>query len=1264
MKATKERQGLEYLDDLTGLYNRRYFKERLLAERRSADQRGTSFALVMIDLDNFKPINDLHGHLTGDRVLSQVGRILKESIRSTDTLCRYAGDEFVAILPEIDEKDVIRIAKRVKEKLAHTEWLDEKGEPLEPVTCSLGYAIYSEAGRDLNGLMDWADQALYAVKHRGGDGYCGEGELAKKPTARPFPTAPSIIGRDKELRWLKSVLEEVREEGGKLIEVSGEAGIGKTRLVREFQLYVERRRGVTLRGGCREEMRNIPYYPLREALSKFFEEGREDSIPLLKSLPDYSQKELARIIPNLREHRSVGFERAADPFRLFESTRLLLQGIAAQAPVPLLFILEDLQWSDTATIELLYYLARSLRTAPVLLCVTYRAEERAPALSELTESLRKLDLVREIHLTSLSARDTATMIRLLYPARKMGKHFKDSLYEKTEGNPFFVEELLRLIRDEEFEQADLQNLEIPESLTALLERRIASLEPAVRETLSLSALIGGEFEFDVLRRVSEKPEHEVLTAIEEASRAQIVRESLERPDDSYRFTHSLMADVLYSRIGKLRRKMWHGRVGDALLEVYKERLGELNGRLTHHFEKAGEWKKAATHALRSAVQAKDSYANQLAVRLFEKVRRILPRLAEAKDEEESQIAEGLGDVYQLMGNYDKALEEYGHVQEFALQKEDKKREAEALLKMSRVYQHKGDYDEMMRHAEKSHKLSRDLGDGAGIADTLHAMGNVYWSKGDYSKAKKFYNEALSKRKEIKDMRTAASSLHNIGNIHSEQGEYDQALKRYGESLAIRREADDKRGAASSLNSIGNVHADRGDYSKALGFYEESLALRREIGDIRGVASTLQNIGTVYADTGEYEKALDCYEKALKVQRQIGSRREVAVTLSNIGIIHSNRGKYDDALLCYEDSLNIRKEIGDKHGAAINLHNIAVVYENRGDYSEAMKRHKQSFKMKSEMGDRSGVALSVHSMGVIHAARGEYTKAAQLLTEALSIRRGIGEKKGVASSILNIGTLHAHRGEYDRALNYYQQALDLQADVGHRWGRALTMQEIGTLYQDLFYMDGAKDSHQKSLDLMQELGLDADKPGLLASMGMDHYLSGDDGLAVKLLNEALVMTRQLGSREAEPGVLEGLALVWLSLGNDLEARHYCERLTAVATERGLKRHLAAAKRIRGEILLKEAASSQSPPARWDDAEAELKEAANKAKRIGELPLLWRIHESLAKFYEKKGDDKRRRIQLEKAREVIERIVSNISDRKLTRSFLESKQVLAVLTEKHS
>ncbi|MCH7761138.1 AAA family ATPase, partial [candidate division TA06 bacterium] len=267
-----------------------------------------------------------------------------------------------------------------------------------------------------------------------------------------------LVGREKELTQLKSILERVHrskvgnsEEGGRLILIHGEAGMGKTRLVRELRQVLERRGGSVLLGGCHEETRSIPYYPFREAFKRFFEVRRDEGLSLLENLPEYSQKELDSILPGLQEMKPTELERAPDPYRLFEAVRLFLQTLSDHSKIPLLFIAEDLHASDEASLDLLHYLARNLKETRVGLFGTYRTEEADPSrgIGRLSTSLRRERLLEVIPLQNLSLEGVTSMIGHHFPEVEVSLDFQTFLFEKTEGNPLFVEEVLRSLNIED-----------------------------------------------------------------------------------------------------------------------------------------------------------------------------------------------------------------------------------------------------------------------------------------------------------------------------------------------------------------------------------------------------------------------------------------------------------------------------------------------------------------------------------------------------------------------------------------------------------------------------------------------------------------------------------------------------------------------------------------------------------------------------------------------------------------------------------------------
>ena len=1113
----------------------------------------------------------------------------------------------------------------------------------------------------------------------------------------------TLVGRQKELTQLKSILQK----GGKTILLHGESGLGKTRLVRELLQVFEKRGGIILAGSCHEETRSIPYYPFRDAFKRFFEKvGVQSALggEPLQNLPEYSQKELESILPELRQKlvseslpSGAGvFERAPDPYRLFEAVLLLLQNISvgAYSNTPLLLIIEDLHKSDEASLDLLQYLARNIKSPSIspftkwgqrgiFLIGTYRTEEVESnrGIIRLLSSLRREKLIDEIKLLPLSPEGVNSMIQVHFPGVEVSQEFQDFLYEKTDGNPFFVEEILRSLNMDEIRKGEspFAKWEVPPSIHDLIQGRVDLLPQEIKETLTCAALLGEEFEFEVLRKVLNRREEEILEAVEEGMRSRIIQESSlsgsgegERGGgERYRFQNALMADVLYSGIGKTRRRLWHGKAGEVLEEIYgtgemHARFGQYAPTIAYHFERGERWEKAVIYDLKGAWRAKEDYAHQEAIHLFEKAREMLTRLrqstsqagsAKIGEEEERTIAEGLGDIYKITGNYGDAQKEYKSLEESARGRGDLKVEGKALDKMGEVFRNQGNFDDSIMYAERSYETYRKTDDQKGLA----------------------------------------RSLSNIGVVQAKRGDYEEALRCFDESLRIRKEIGDKRDEADSFGSIGVVHGNRGDYEDALRCFEDSLLIRREIGDKWGESSSLINIGLVHWNLGEYGEALKCFEKSLKIQREIGDIKGEALSLNSIGNVRLNQGEHDEALKCYKKTLEIQRKIGDKWGMAFTLQNIGVVHWYRREYQEELKCEEESLSIRREMGDRMGISMSLNNIGDVYRILGDYEKALECFEESLLLRREIGDKRYSSMTLKNIGVIHSNRGNYGKAMKSFEESSEIQKETRSKKDRVETLVAIGSMHRNLFDVEKALENHQESLRLAEEIGAKDEKARILTEIGTDHYLKGDNEKALQVLHESMENFLKLGLKNGEPEVQGVLSEVFLSNGNLEKSKEYCDSLMEMSEKGGEKGHIAWGRKIRGEILLTVAESSDSgssvatrveDPIRvattLKEAETELLEALRIAEEIGAKPLQWQIYASLGKLYESplfsspltKGGIERgvqnlgdsvgagfkpaqAKEHYTKAKEIIEEIASTIPDEELKKTFLNAKPVQAIL-----
>jgi diguanylate cyclase (GGDEF)-like protein/PAS domain S-box-containing protein len=170
-------------DPLTGLFNRRYLEESLKREIYRAERKGTSLGIIMLDIDHFKRFNDTHGHAAGDALLHELGKFLKAHIRGADIACRYGGEEFTLILPDVSVEDARQRAEQLRERVRYLK-VQDNNQTLNGVTLSLGVAVFPLNGSTMEAVLRAADLALYRAKHEGRNRVVVSQEVAEETTRR------------------------------------------------------------------------------------------------------------------------------------------------------------------------------------------------------------------------------------------------------------------------------------------------------------------------------------------------------------------------------------------------------------------------------------------------------------------------------------------------------------------------------------------------------------------------------------------------------------------------------------------------------------------------------------------------------------------------------------------------------------------------------------------------------------------------------------------------------------------------------------------------------------------------------------------------------------------------------------------------------------------------------------------------------------------------------------------------------------------------
>jgi len=401
---------------------------------------------------------------------------------------------------------------------------------------------------------------------------------------------------------------------GSVILLSGEPGIGKTRLVRELLAHVEVTGGQVARGECFAEG-GAPFAPFADVLRRALTEQPPITIP------DPILAELLTFAPDLALRRpwlsrTSDLDPAGQQQRTFEAFALFLEALSARAPLAV--FIDDIHWADAGSLQLLHTLARRVRRMPVLLVLTYREIEidENPPFSRLLQELTRERLAERLKLTRLTREQTRQLLQAMF-AEEITPEFLDGVYTESEGNPFFIEEICKAILDSgkvafedgRWRRPGVKDLEIPQSIRGAILSRVAKLSEAAREAMLMAAILGREFEFKTLRRATDMPEESLIGALEAAEHAQLIAEARRNGDVVFSFAHALIPASLAESVSVLRRRLLHRRAAAAIETAHPEAWEVL----AYHWIEAGEDELARVCSLRAADRAYASLARGEAV---------------------------------------------------------------------------------------------------------------------------------------------------------------------------------------------------------------------------------------------------------------------------------------------------------------------------------------------------------------------------------------------------------------------------------------------------------------------------------------------------------------------------------------------------------------------------------------------------------------------------------------------------------------------------
>lgn len=898
----------------------------------------------------------------------QVVELIRRNLRGTDVVAPAGGEELFVLLRGAAREQGYHVAGRLCSAIRNHAFTGNGSadRARTGITASMGVASAPHHGNSFAALTGAARVAASSVSSEGGDGSAIAGARPGDPAYRALDIA-RFVGRAEELTSLRRWLDEAIAGSPHAVAVVGEAGSGRGALLRQLAPEVRLRGGSLVIARARPGNVRAPYGIWTHVLQ---------ALRRLPDAPERSWQELIHLDPSVS---AGGENRGGSKYRLLEELSEYIR-LSARAR-PLVLVLDEMQWVDQASWDVLDHLLTQLERERIMIGITLSEIPAQTEIAERRRSLARIECFHELKLSRLTRDEAKRWIESAMHRQEVGRELLAYIYRHTEGNPLAIDQLLRCMVEEgsirhngkQWEWSPPSELQLPTGVDALISRRISRLSQSALSVLTTGAVIGREFDLDVIVRACGGDGARVKAAVEEATNIGLLQPSNDRGGGGQAFAHWRIGEALTAQASSEALVAAHANVARAL-----EGKPRSAAQTAVHYDQAGLAEEAYRAGLQAATDVENVYAYEIAGEYLELAARNAPSPGAL-----AEVRVRMAQLAVTIGRYDDAEELCDLAIEWFVGQGNRNRAL--MLRRMRVMARK------------------ELGEHAKV--TLDAL-----------------NELDTEAKALDNLRERAEILTLLSQVHGRIGENKKAEQLAAECVSLAEQLGDDSLLAGALNRLANT-VEPDSPLRARTFYERALELYQRIGDVRGQARCHSNLGIATHMEAMYDEARKHLTIAISLARAAGMADLSGTAAMNLGVMSQQTGDRERARELFSDALGLFAAVKNSELQLYALFNMANLdretkqFESGAALYEACASLAQRIgHVDLELGSIAGEGICYLETGNLEAARVPYT----VLEQRLESRDGWFEGREVAEALRV--RMAAAEGRMDEALRLFDAAL--------------------------------------------------------------------------------------------------------------------------------------------------------------------------------------------------------------------------------------------------